>query len=133
MQDGKHTNGDGKLHQSFVSTLNAELSILVLGNTETTNSSSSSGYAQSKVHAGQQLEITKSDMVYVSNVLNSPKFLNILRAYGLPVDSGRFIFGREVDLDDLDKRLDIDEKLAAHINISEQYWYETYGITKPNR
>ncbi len=132
MQNGRYSNGDGKLHQLFIDTLNAELSILVLGNTETTNSSNTSGYAQSKVHAEQQLQITKSDMAYVTNVLNSPRFISVLRGYGLPVGNGHFVFGREVDLDDLEKRLAIDEKLAAHIDISEQYWYETYGITKPN-
>jgi len=131
MMDGKFTNGDGKLHQSFVNTLNAEMSILILGNTETTYSSASSGYAQSKIHAEQQHEITRSDMVYAANMLNSDKFINILKAYGLPADNGRFVFDRDIDLDDLGKRLAIDEKLATHINISEQYWCETYGITKP--
>lgn len=131
MQDGKFTNGDGKLHQSFVTTLNAEMSILILGNTETTLSSYSSGYAQSKVHEAQQLEITKSDMAYTAGMLNTPKFLDILRAYGLPVGNGHFVFDRVIDLDDLGKRLAIDEKLATHVAISDQYWYETYGITKP--
>ncbi len=131
MQDGKFTNGDGSLHLSFVTTMNAEMSILILGNTETTVSSRSSGYAQSKIHEAQQLEITKSDMVYVANMLNSPRFLAQLRSYGLPVANGRFVFDRVIDLDDLGKRLAIDEKLASHVAISEQYWYETYGITKP--
>lgn len=131
MLDGKNSFADGKLHQMFVDTLNAELSILILGNTETTNSSSSSGYAQSKVHAEQQLEITRSDMVYAANMLNHPKLLGILKGYGFPVGNGRFTFANDVDLDELGKRLAIDEKLAAHITIGEQYWYDTYGITKP--
>ena len=64
-------------------------------------------------------------------MLNSPQFLAVLKGYGLPVAAGRFSFDREVNLDELGKRLAIDEKLAAHIKITEQYWYETYGITKP--
>lgn len=133
MMDGKNSLADGKLHQMFVDTLNAELSILVLGNTETTKSSSASGYAQSKVHAEQQLEITRSDMVYAANMLNHPKLLNILKGYGLPVDNGRFTFANDIDLDELSKRLAIDEKLAEHVAISQQYWYDTYGIIKPTK
>lgn len=131
MLDGKNSFADGRLHQLFVDTLNAELSILVLGNTETTSSSSSSGYAQSKVHAEQQLEITRSDMAYAANMLNQPKLLSILKGYGFPVGNGHFTFANDVDLDELGKRLAIDEKLAAHITIGEQYWYDTYGISKP--
>ena len=71
MLDGKASNGDGKLQGSFKDACNNEMAICILGNTETTTSSSSSGYAQSKEHGEQQDEITASDLIFVENLLNS--------------------------------------------------------------
>ncbi|MEI8278697.1 MAG: DUF935 family protein [Bacteroidota bacterium] len=131
MRDGKYSNGDGQLQDTFKNALNAEMSVVVLGNTETTTSSDSSGYAQSRVHAGQQLEITLSDMVYTANLLNSTRFLNVLRSYGYPVAEGRFCFSKDVDIAYLKQRMDIDMQLASRIAMADDYWYETYGIPKP--
>lgn len=92
IKDGKQTNCDGNLQLSFIKALNEELSITVLGNTETTSSGHSSGYAQSKVHLQQQYEITHSDMVYTAAMLNSRKFRSILCSYGYPAAEGKFVF-----------------------------------------
>src|SRR5665213_760576 len=48
MQDGKQSNGDGKLQDTFKTACNDEMSVIILTNTETTTSSVKSGYAQSK-------------------------------------------------------------------------------------
>ena len=50
IKDGKQSNSDGNLQLSFIKALNEEMSIIILGNTDTTTSSDSTGYAQSKVH-----------------------------------------------------------------------------------
>jgi len=131
MKDGKNTNVDGALQLSFLNAMNAEMSVLVLGNTETTVSSNSSGYAQSKVHDQQQTEITRSDMVYMANMLNTPLFLSILRSYGYPVDGGHFTFTKDIDLQYLKDRLDIDKEVSTLVPVSQDYWYHTYGIPKP--
>jgi len=132
MLDGKTSNGDGKLQTSLIQACNAEMSIAILGNTETTSSSSGSGYAQAKIQAGQQLEITKSDITFVQNILNEGWFLKILKSYGYPVEGGSFEFELEVDLDELQKRLDIDEKVSEKVPVDDDYWYNTYGIPKPD-
>lgn len=133
MKDGKQSNANGDLQLKFLSYLDQEMSIIVLGNTETTNSSKSSGYAQSKEHGQQQLQITKSDLKYVQNLLNSEHFINILKSYGLPVEGGKFEFEKEIDLDELTKRILIDKEIAVNLKtpISDDYVYETYGIPKP--
>lgn len=132
MLDGKSSNGDGKLQQSFKDACNEEMAIAILGNTETTSSSSGSGYAQSKEHGEQQDEITASDLIYVENLLNSPKFFNILRSYGYQVDGGKFEFELDLNLDKLKKRLEIDMEVSEKVPISDDYWYETYRIPKPD-
>lgn len=132
MKDGKQSNGNGELHEKFKAACDAEMSIIVLGNTETTTSSKSSGYAQSKEHGKQQLEITKSDLKYVRNMLNEPEFLAILKSYGYPVEGGRFRFEKEIDLDALKNRLSIDKEVSGKVPVADDYWYETYGIPKPD-
>jgi Protein of unknown function (DUF935) len=128
IKDGKQTNCDGNLQLSFIKALNEEMSITILGNTETTTSSYSTGYAQSKVHLEQQYEITRSDLVYTAAMLNSKKFLSILAAYGYPVDNGAFVFTKDMDVDYLKTRIAIDREVAQVVPIDDSYWYETYGI-----
>lgn len=131
MKDGKQSNGTGELQEKFKAACDNEMSIAVLGNTESTASSQSSGYAQAKEHGKQQLEITKSDMAYVRNMLNSERFLRILKSYGYQVEGGHFKFEKEIDLDALKLRMEIDQELDTKVPLGEDYWYETYGVSKP--
>ena len=130
--DGKSSNGDGKLQEVFRMAMNEEMSVVILGNTETTSSSKSSGYAQAKEHGKQQLEITRLDMQYITQQLNSDHFLRILQSYGYPVAGGHFEFEKEKDLSELQQRLIIDQGVSAKIPIDDDYWYRTYGIDKPD-
>lgn len=132
MLDGKASNANGDLQTKLISVCNSEMSIAILGNTETTTSSSSSGYAQSKEHGKQQLEITKSDLRYVQNMLNSEFFIQMLKSYGFPVEGGRFEYEMELDLDSLKTKLEIDDKVSSKVPVSDDYWYNTYGIPKPD-
>lgn len=132
MMDGKQSNGDGALQEKLMTACNNEMSVIVLGNTETTTSSKSSGYAQSKEHGKQQIEVTKSDLKFVANHLNSAHFLRILQTYGLPVAGGRFEFEIEVDLAELSAKKDIDLAVSAKVPVADDYWYEKYDIPKPD-
>lgn len=132
MLDGKTANGTGELQLGFLGFCNQEMSIAVLGNSETTLSSSSSGYAQSETHANQQLEITKDDLDLLLSALNSPKYLSILQGYGYPVAGGKFVVEKEVDLTELSKRLAIDKEVASRVPIADDYWYDTYNMPKPD-
>lgn len=131
MLDGKTSNGTGELQERLINCCNQEMSVAILGNSETTTSSKSSGYAQAEIHADQQLEITISDMRYVCNMLNSPFFMGVLAGYGYPVEGGKFVFEQEQDLGKLQARLTIDLQLASRIPIDDDYFYETYGLPKP--
>ena len=132
MLDGKTSNGTGELQERLIKCCNQEMSIAILGNSETTVSSSSSGYAQAEVHAEQQYEVTKGDLITVLHALNSRYFLGVLRSYGYPVEGGRFEFTKEEDLDRLTKRLNLDLRLADKVPVADDYWYETYRLPKPD-
>jgi hypothetical protein len=131
MLDGKTSNGDGKLQLGLISACNSEMAIAILGNTETTSSSSSSGYAQSKEHGVQQNQITKSDLAFVANMLNSEKFLTILKSYGFNFD-GAFVFDKELDITELKTRMEVDTFVSTKVPVGDDYWYDTYGIPKPD-
>lgn len=132
MKDGKTSNGDGKLQDTFRRACNEENSVVILGNTETTTASKSSGYAQSKTHAGQQSEITKADMDDIIDLLNSDHFFNILRSYGYPVDGGEFEFDKEIDIEYLQARAEVDDKLVKMgLPVSKKAMYKKYDATPP--
>jgi phage gp29-like protein len=131
MLDGKTSNGTGELQTRLIGACNDEMSVTILGNTETSKSSQSSGYAQSKTHESQQLEITKSDLKFIIRKLNQKWFKDVLAAYGFPVD-GKFEFEKELDLDKLKVRLAIDKEVSAKVPVGDDYWYETYGVPKPD-
>jgi hypothetical protein len=133
MMDGKQSNGTGELQERLLVTCNNELSVIILGNTETTTSSQSSGYAQSKEHGKQQMQVTQSDMKLVLNELNSLQFQTILKSYGLPVVEGaRFAFKKEVNLEELKTRKEIDIAISGKVPVADDYFYETYDIQKPD-
>jgi phage gp29-like protein len=129
--DGKSSNGYGKLQDGFKEACNNEMSICILGNTETSSSSKSSGYAQAKEHGEQQDEIIFADLIFVENMLNSEKFLQILKSYGYAVEGGSFSYEAAQDLNALKTRMEIDGFVASKVPVGDDYWYETYGIPKP--
>ncbi len=131
MRDGKSSNGDGNLQLSFIKMLNEEMSVIILGNTDTTTSSDSSGYAQSKIHLEQQYEIMRSDLAYTAAMLNSKKFANVLASYGYHVSGGRFVFSKDMDIEYLGKRIAIDKEIASQVPLPSSYWYNAYGIKEP--
>jgi len=131
MLDGKTSNGTGELQTGLIGACNDEMSVAMLGNTETSKSSQSSGYAQSKTHEGQQLEITKSDLKFIAKKLNQKWFKDVLASYGFPVD-GKFEFEKELDLDKLKTRMEIDTFVSGKVPVGDDYYYETYGIPKPD-
>lgn len=131
MKDGKQSNGDGKLQGTFKDAMNAEMSVIILGNTETTTSSSSSGYAQAQTHSQQQNELVKDDLKFVENYLNHPKFLAALASFGFAVDGGKFAFEKELDLNFLKFRKEIDDFVSKKVPIGDDYWYNRYDVPKP--
>ncbi|GAA4465171.1 hypothetical protein GCM10023093_16880 [Nemorincola caseinilytica] len=134
MKDGKWSNGDGRLQAGFKKALDDELSVLVLGNTETTSNSGTGSQAKSMVHLSQQQELTRADIVYATNILNDERMHTILRSYDLPVtEGGRFTFGQELDTEHLRERIAIDKEVAAIVPVSNDYFYDTYGIPRPSQ
>lgn len=132
--EAKTTSANGQLQDGFRGACNQEMSVAMLTVTETTSSSKSSGYAQSKTHSEGLAEIHKADMKWLLQMLNSDFFKSILKSYGYPVtETGRFEFDAEIDIDYLGKKYKIDIELVTRLKlpVSKKYFYDTYNLPQP--
>ncbi len=132
--DGKDSNSDGELFNKLLKYLDGQILIIVLGVTETTVSSDRSGLAQSEVHAREQEKKVLSYLKYVQYTLNEPKFRRILKSYGYPIEEGKFVFEKEIEIENLKLRAKIESDLVLNrqLLVDHDYVYETYGIPKPH-
>ncbi|MBS4063022.1 MAG: DUF935 family protein [Chitinophagaceae bacterium] len=125
------TNANGDLQDKFMVFLNKEISKALLGSTETTEASKSSGYAQSETHADQDERKNESDINFTRRILNS-RFIPILRAHGFDVQGGRFIIEGEDNELTVKESFDMQMRLLDKgLPIDDDFFYETYGIPKP--
>lgn len=125
--------GSTTLYDTLRKAMNEELLVHILGATETTTSSSTSGYAQSKTHQQTTDEVAqddKEDELSVLNELVLPVLVNI----GLLPKGGTFVYNEPVNLEVAAKKVAIatDLKTKAKVPISDDYFYEISGIPKPD-
>lgn len=127
------TKDTGDAHGSFLSFLNKEISKAGIGTTETTESSTSSGYAQSSTHSEQDDRKHENDISFTRKVLNS-RFIRILQAYGFDTEGGRFVVqGEDTELNKKEM-FEVHLKMAKELNMpfDDDFFYETYGMAKPD-
>lgn len=105
----------------------------MLGNTETTGNNNGGSNAKSQTQRKDQLEITRSDIKYLSGWLNSEFFLAILQSYGYPVSGGKFTFEKEIDVDVVGKQITIVQQVKTMgVPVGDDYVYDLTGIPKPD-
>lgn len=130
--ESKNTADGSRVFESLKNACNDELAILILGQTETTRSSASSGYAQAKVHGQTEDDINQDDRDYIISILESD-FNAILQANGFNVAGGEWLFEDPEENISLKDRVIIDTTLKnAGLPISDEYLYERYNIPKPD-
>lgn len=126
------TNANGDLQDKFLTFLNQEISKALLGTTETTQSSSSSGYAQAEIHQNQDERKNESDIDFTRRILNS-RFTKILTTHGFDLRGGRFIIEGESNELTVKESFDIHMQLKKEgLPIDDDFFYDTYGIPKPD-
>lgn len=126
----KGTAGSTELYDSLRKAMNEELSVHILGATETTTSSSSSGYAQSETHLKTVNELSDDDKADELSILNEkvrPLFIRL----GLFPD-GKFAYDEPVQPEVATKLIDMAVKLKnAGVPVADDHFYEISGIPKP--
>ena len=123
----------GDAHGNFNKFLNTEISKALLGTTETTEASNSSGYAQSKTHQEQDDDKHENDLTYVRKYLNS-RFIRVLQAYGFDTQKGYFIVQAEEAGLSKKEAFEIHSKIVSEhqVPVNDDFWYETYDLPKPD-
>ena len=126
-------NGQSNVHGDLYKAMNSEISKGLLGTTETTEGSDSSGYAQSKTHSEQDENKHESDISFCRKTLNS-RFTLVLKSAGFDTKGGRFIIqGDEVRLDKKES-FEIHSAMKKDLGIpmSDDFFYEEYDVAKPD-
>jgi hypothetical protein len=90
IMDGKTSNGNGELQEKLKAACNNEISLIILGNTETSTNENGGSNAKAVIQDEGEDDIKDDDFEDMLSYLNDPKFLNILAAYGYPTAGGRF-------------------------------------------
>lgn len=127
------SNADGKLQNNLLDALNKEISKTLLTATEGTESSNSSGYAQSETHGDMETNRKKTLIKKVGKILNT-RFKKILAAQGFQTKGGKFI-NKPTD-EQLSKKdsypIHKSMKKDLNIPIDDEFFYKTYGVEKPD-
>ncbi|HLO37289.1 MAG TPA: DUF935 family protein, partial [Lacibacter sp.] len=129
---GGNGTGAGDVFNKLADFCDKQISVLVLGNTETTTSSKSSGYAQSETHMKTQIEVFRDDIKNVTRILNDI-VRPILYNLGYQVADGHFKIRKETNLQEILDRLKIIESVKKIGEpIDSDYVYEVSGVPKPD-
>jgi hypothetical protein len=125
-------NGDGKLQTGFLDVLNKEISKVILGSTETVESSDSSGYAQAETHAKGVNKKNKSDIAFTRRILNT-RVRKILQDNGVDIKGGKFIISNDDEKLSKKDSYQIHKSMATDLNmpIDHDFMYKNYGMQKP--
>ncbi len=133
MQFGSTANPTGELYERFTNLCDRQISIRILGQTETTTSSESSGYAQAKQHGKTEDDINRADRRFVRRILNK-RVKKIFEAHGIDLGGGEFRIKDEQD-DRLTKKdlfeMSLRMKNEGMVPVSDDHFYELVGVDKP--
>lgn len=126
-----NSTGSNTLYDSLRRAMNEEMSVLILGQTETTTSSKTSGYAQAETHRKTQNDIAQDDKEDELAILNE-KVLNVLVLLGLLPKGGQFVYDEPIDLDTASTKVSIGQQMKmAGVPVGDDYFYEVSGVPMP--
>lgn len=125
-----NSTGSNDLYKSLIQACNSELSKLILGQTLTTEQGDKGARSLGDVHEDIEQQYHLADRLFVKNILNY-QFKQLLQIHGyITTDEGEFDF-LDMDAIDLTDRISIDTAVAKMVPISDDYFYDKYGIPKP--
>lgn len=131
LHDSGSKAASSDLYKAFLQFNNDEMSKLELGNTLTTETGGVGTQALGTVHQSVEDKIERADREMVLNVLNYD-LTDIFTNLGINTSGGEFTFVVPQNKD-LSARIQIDTQLKNGVGLpmSDDYFYETYGIEKP--
>jgi hypothetical protein len=132
LHEPKNAAGSNELYNALRQAMNEEMTVLVIGATETTTSSASSGYAQSQTHQQTVDEMVSDDKEDELSILNE-QVVPIMIYLGLLPKGGKFVYDEPMNVDTATKKVTIAKTIKdAGVPVSDEYFYEIAGIPKPD-
>lgn len=119
-------------HAEFTNVLGNEMSKAVLGQTETTQASTSSGYAQAKVHDAVRRDLLESRAKYIAQVLTRDMLTSLIELNfdGIRLPRFEFLTQDPIDLNSFAESLKALREAGARI--PHAWVHDQTGIPKPN-
>lgn len=131
IHDTSSKSASSDLYKSFVQYCNDELSKLELGNTLTTEAGDTGTQALGTVHQKVEDKIEQAGRQMILDVLNY-ELTDVFTNLGMNTAGGEFYYVVPQDKD-LSARILIDMQLKnSGLPMSDDYFYETYGVDKPD-
>ena len=132
LHEVSNASGSNELYNSLRTAMNEEMTVLILGATETMTSSKSSGYAQSQTHQQTVDEVLADDKEDELSILNE-QVIPVLANLGLIPPGGSFVYDEPVNIETATKKVDIALKLKKDgVPVSDDYIYQVSGVPKPD-
>ena len=130
MEESQNKSGSTDLYKSLANFCNKEVSKAFLGNTMTLDAEG--GNYKGEVHEAAELRIAEADKKDLISILNTD-FIRVLETFGIKAEGGYFDFEQQDEEVTLADRLTMDMQLNNLIDIPDDYFYEKYGIPKPEK
>lgn len=131
LREAGNKSGSADLYEKLCERCNSEISKLFLGNTLTTEASSTGTQALGTVHKKVEDKKLKADCRFLLNVLNYD-MADIFQAMGIDTSGGKFCFPEQKDTD-TNTEINVLSRLKKDFNlpIDDDYLYEKFGVEKP--
>ena len=107
-----------------------QISILILGNTLTTNVGDSGTQALGTVHKKEEDAIGADDRGYVLDVLNY-EMGDIFNSLGIDTTGGKWVYVEKEEVDRAQQAQIVVQMNSIGLPIDDDYLYTTFGIDKP--
>ena len=130
--ESQQKSGSGDLYEKLAKFCNAEISKGVLANTLTTEAGDIGTQALGTVHEKGEQNVAFFVKRRILNILNY-EVTDVWANLGLDTRGGKFVFNPPKNMD-LSKKIVIDCKLKNEIGLPmpDDYFYEEYGVSKPD-
>lgn len=127
-----NASGSNTLYKDLRDACNAEIAMIILGNTLTTEQGDSGARSLGEVHQDAEAQKHLHDEKFILDILNT-KFRSILKLFGINVSGGTILFEEDAkNWDLLKKKWDVYSGIASKIPVDDDIIYEEFDIPKPD-
>lgn len=132
IHDNNGASGSNSLYKDLRDACNAEIAMIILGNTLTTEQGANGARSLGEVHQDAEAQKHLYDEKYILDILNT-KYRAILKVFGINITGGAILFEEDSkDWTTLKTKWEVYSGIANKIPVSDDTIYEEFDIPKPD-